>query len=74
MVAGEEGGNVEPEGGVMLSWTELFTGAAFLSLPVAMIGLELGARLVHRRRRRLGTWELLGAEVERLNAGRKTHQ
>jgi hypothetical protein len=57
-----------------MGWTELFTWAAFLALPVAMIGIELGARLVHRRRRRLGTWELLGAEVERLNAGRKTHQ
>jgi hypothetical protein len=71
MVAGEAGGNVEPEGGVM-TWTELLSWAALLSLPAVMIGVELGAYLV-RRRRRLDPWELLGAEVRRLNAGRKTH-
>jgi len=57
-----------------MTWTEIFTWAALLSLPVAMFGIELGACLVRRRRRRLGPWELLGAEVERLNAARNTQQ
>jgi hypothetical protein len=72
MVAGEAGGDIEPEGGVMWTWTEIFGWAALLSLPAVMIGVELGAYLV-RRRRRLDPWGLLGAEVRRLNAGRKTH-
>jgi hypothetical protein len=42
MVAGEAGGDIEPEGGVMWTWTEIFGWAALLSLPAVMIGVELG--------------------------------
>lgn len=66
MVAGQAGGDVEPEGGVM-SETELFIcWVIALALPVGGMVVELGAFLI-RRRQRHNPFYLLGAEVRRLN-------
>lgn len=69
MVEREAGGDVEPEGG--MSGLELFIWwLAVLSLSAAYAGVSLGGSFA-RRRRRLGPFELLGAEVERLNRKKK---
>lgn len=66
---GEAGGDVEPEGG--MSGVELFIWwLAVLSLSAAYAGVSLEGSFA-RRRRRLGPFELLGAEVERLNNRKK---
>jgi len=66
MVAGQAGSDVEPEGRVM-SDTELFIcWVIALALPVCGMAVELGAFLI-RRRQRHDPFDLLGAEVRRLN-------
>jgi hypothetical protein len=69
MVAGQAGGDFEPEGGVMTDGELFLWWLAALALPVAMVGFHCFALI--RRRRRLGLFELLGAEVERLNRKKK---
>jgi hypothetical protein len=66
MVDGQARGDFEPEGGVMND-TELFCWWVIaLALPVCGMAVELGAYLV-RRRQRHDPFDLLGAEVRRLN-------
>lgn len=66
MVDREACGNFKPEGGVMND-TELFCWWVIaLALPVCGMAVELGAYVI-RRRQRHDPFDLLGAEVRRLN-------